>query len=364
MNRYLIAAVLIGILVAAVVALTGTPHAAAGALPQVTYLGDTGTHTIPADQSFVVKRLSPFRFDIEPGPEYTVRSQERLWSVNNGAPPAVYHAWVDLGHVPDGCIVRYIAIDDDIDNRINVFYLDGQPVHEMNQGMVVRGQLYLATGGNLRVYAADSIGIWSELCEEVVPPTPTETSTLPPTDTPTMTPTPTVTLTPTEPPTATPTLTPSVTPTGTFEAPTETPSPTDTPTLTPTPPESTSLPPEPTTTPTLPPQPSTTPTKEPRQNACLRINFEVSGDEAKRGLYVVQEVGGRVLYEWYALDGWQDSGWVHDIDISYPSVYVQVFYYSGPGATPVKMKILNPAPGTSDGWLARGMCHAIEIGWP
>lgn len=358
MKRYLVASVLMGILAVAVIALTGTLPASAGTLPQVTYLGDSGTHIIPADHSFVVKRLSPFRFDLEPGPEYTVRSSERLWSVDNGAPPAVYHAWIDLGSVPDGCIVRYVAIDDDVDNRINVFYLNDQPIHEMGQGMVVRGQLYLANGGNLRVYAADSIGMWAEVCEEVVPPTPTDTPTSTPTETPTITPT------PTESPTATPTLTPSVTPTGTIEPPTETPPPTDTPTLTPTPPESTSLPPEPTTTPTSTPRPSVTPTKEPRLNACLRINFEVAGHAARRGLYVVQEVGGRVLYEWYALDGWQDSGWVHDIDISYPAVYVQVFYYSGPDAAPIKMKILNPAPGSTDGWLARGMCHAIEVGWP
>ncbi len=79
---------------------------------------------------------------------------------------------------------------------------------------------------------------------------------------------------------------------------------------------------------------------------------------------MVQEVGGRVLFEWYALDGWQDSGWVDEIDITYPSVYVQVFYYSGPDVAPVEMKILNPAPGTNYGWLSRGMCHAIEVGWP
>jgi hypothetical protein len=28
------------------------------------------------------------------------------------------------------------------------------------------------------------------------------------------------------------------------------------------------------------------------------------------------------------------------------------------------MKILNPAPGTPYGWMARGVCHAIEVAWP
>jgi hypothetical protein len=96
----------------------------------------------------------------------------------------------------------------------------------------------------------------------------------------------------------------------------------------------------------------------------LRINFDVSGDVTRRGLYVVQEVGGRVLASWYADEGWQDSGWITEIDITHPSVYVEVLYYPGPDTTPVKMKILNPAPGTEYGWLSRGSCHALEVGWP
>jgi hypothetical protein len=79
---------------------------------------------------------------------------------------------------------------------------------------------------------------------------------------------------------------------------------------------------------------------------------------------VVQEIGGRVLYSWNAEDGWQDSGWVRDIDIPYESVYVQVLYYRGDGSPPIEMKMLNPAPGTPYGWLSRGQCHALEVEWP
>lgn len=104
--------------------------------------------------------------------------------------------------------------------------------------------------------------------------------------------------------------------------------------------------------------------EEPNLPACLRINFEVSGHAAKRGLYIVQEVGGRFLVGWEADDGWQDSGWIYDIPITFPAVYVEVLYYHGPGADPVRLNILNPAPGTDVGWLARGMCHALEVGWP
>jgi hypothetical protein len=107
-----------------------------------------------------------------------------------------------------------------------------------------------------------------------------------------------------------------------------------------------------------------TPTKEPRLKSCTRINFEVGGDEARRGLYIVREIGGAEFAWWYALEGWNDSGWFTDIDIPYPAVYVEVFYYPGPDTTPVKMKIVNPAPGTEYGWLSRGMCHAIEVAWP
>jgi hypothetical protein len=102
----------------------------------------------------------------------------------------------------------------------------------------------------------------------------------------------------------------------------------------------------------------------PRENACLRINFAVGGDVARRGLYVVQEVGGRVLYSWWAEEGWEDSGWITDIDITFPAVYVQVFYYRGDGSEPIEMRIVNPAPGTMYGWLARGQCHALEVAWP
>lgn len=112
------------------------------------------------------------------------------------------------------------------------------------------------------------------------------------------------------------------------------------------------------------PDATSTPTRRPREKSCLRINFDVGGQSARRGLYVVKETGGRLLAEWYAEDGWTDSGWIHDIDISFENVYVQVFYYSGPDADPIEMKILNPAPNTSYGWLSWGICHAIEVAWP
>ena len=62
----------------------------------------------------------------------------------------------------------------------------------------------------------------------------------------------------------------------------------------------------------------------------VRINFEVSGHKASRGLYVVQEPGGDVLASWYALDGWTSSEWYDEIDIARETIHVQVLYYPGP----------------------------------
>ncbi len=113
--------------------------------------------------------------------------------------------------------------------------------------------------------------------------------------------------------------------------------------------------------------PDSTATPEPPRisgRACLRINFEVSGDVAEAGTYEVVEVNGHSLASWEAQAGWQDSGWIKDLEISYEAVYVNVFYHPADGSDPITMAIFNPAPGTDYGWVARDMCHAVEVGWP
>jgi citrate lyase gamma subunit len=100
-----------------------------------------------------------------------------------------------------------------------------------------------------------------------------------------------------------------------------------------------------------------------RSLSCLRINFELGPDSARRGTYLVRETGGRLLANWWAEDEWTDSGWFRDIDISAPAVYVQVIFVKGDG-TETNMRIVNPAPGTEYGWVARGQCHAVEVAWP
>jgi hypothetical protein len=312
---------------------------AGGNLPSVSYLGDSGTFNVGPGHNFIVKQLRPFRFVSFPGPEYTARADERVWSVQGvvDVPAAEVGITRVLGSVEAGCLIDYVTIDDDVDDRVNYFLLDDEIIHVMGQGLTTRGRFMIERSGVLSYRANDSIGAFVSVCEESVtltpPPTLTPTATLTPTETPSITMTPTATVTGTL--TATPTTTPVIlTPTAEPDVATET------------------------------PIPSPTPTSEPRLPSCLRINFDVSGDEARRGLYIAQEVGGRFLAGWEADDGWKDSGWFYDIDITFPAVYAQVLYYHGPGVEPVIMKIVNPAPDTEHGWLARGMCHALEVGWP
>lgn len=117
--------------------------------------------------------------------------------------------------------------------------------------------------------------------------------------------------------------------------------------------------------PTDVPEGTATPLPQPiPERACLRINFEVTGDVAEAGTYEVVETNGHSLVSWEAKSGWQDSGWFYDLEVSFEAVYVNVVFHPADGSDPVTMVIVNPAPGTSYGWVARGMCHALEVGWP
>lgn len=332
-------------------------------LPAVRFLGEgPATFDIDPAHTFVIKVPGTNHYREEAGPTYAAAARERVWDFSDTPNDGVilFHQWQSYGIVQAGCVIQFVQIDDDVDNRINHFYVDGAEVYTVPQGMVTYGNFVIPSTGELTFYANDSVGLITRVCYDKVTQTPTMTPTA--TATETVTPTPTMTLTPTATLTPTLTLTPSITPTGTL-----TPTPTATLTLTPT---VTSTPTEtPTATATFVPGPfegtlTPTATHEPRLNACLRINFEVGPDEARRGTYVVQEVGGRVLATWWAEEGWMDSGWVRDIDITFPAVYVQVFFVKGDGSPPLEMRILNPAPGTTYGWLARGQCHALEVAWP
>ena len=349
---------------------TGMSYQEVPNLPQVTFLGEgVATYNINPDHIFVIKyRLNDYRE--EPGPTYTAKVNERVWDFSEADAAGIphYKELVPFGPVQAGCITEFVQIDDDPDDRINHFYVNDIEVHTVAQGMVTYGSFVVPEDGELTFMANDSVGVSITLCNSQTTPTPTTTPTVTETFTPTPTATatmtatatitPTATMTPTLTATATGTLTPSPTAT-TFITPTNTATATATTTATATP------------TPTVKPPPgpnegtaTPTPTKPVRLDSCLRINFEVGPDSARRGTYVVQETGGAVLATWWADEGWMDSDWITDIDISHPSVYVQVFFVKGDGSPPVEMTILNPAPGTNYGWLARGKCHALEVAWP
>lgn len=85
---------------------------------------------------------------------------------------------------------------------------------------------------------------------------------------------------------------------------------------------------------------------------------------ARDGRYLVREASGRLLTTWYAEDGWVDSGWIREIEISFPSVHVQVYFIENETSPLIEMRIVNHAPGTAYGWVSGGMCHAIEVAWP
>ncbi len=380
-------------------------------LPQVVFLGEGGTtYTINPDHVFVIKfRRNEYR--TEDGPTVTVPAGQRVWDFSDTDVAGVphYKETVPFGDVQKGCVVDFVQIDDDIDDRINHFYVNDINVHTVAQGMVTYGSFVVPEDGFLTFQANDSVGLSITICNKQVTLTPTATGTVTATPTGTLTATPTATATnaPTDTPTATatggPTDTPTATPTGTLTA---TPTPTDTATptatstgtLTATPTPTDTVAPTETPTPTVPatstptatsttaptqtptntatptvtaepgelgtPTPTYTPPPYVRRDSCLRINFEIGSDSARRGTYVVQETGGRVLATWWADEGWMDSGWVYDVDISYHSVYVQVFFVKGDGSDPVEMTILNPAPGTNYGWMTRGRCHALEVAFP
>ena len=320
-------------------------------VPTLTYLGEGGSYSLCEGYNFIVKTRHPFGFMVMPGPEYTASDGERVWSVygDTEAPAPDHNVTRIIEPVERDCIVKFATIDDDEDERVNYFKLDDNVIYIMGQGMTTRGQFTIPYDGVLSYEANDSIGMFISVCSEKVTPTPTmtltPTATLEPTFTPTPTLVPTMVLTPTATITGTITATPVLTLTAT----------------------SSPIPMTPTADPdivTATPLPSPTPMPESRLPACLRINFEVSGQVARRGVYIVQDVGGRVLAGWEADDGWRDSGWIYDIDITFDAVWVEVLYYHGPGVEPVRMVIWNHAPDINYGWLGRGMCHALEVGWP
>jgi hypothetical protein len=115
---------------------------------------------------------------------------------------------------------------------------------------------------------------------------------------------------------------------------------------------------------------SAAPAARPAQqdNACARFNFLQGRDQAtgsrSAGRYEMRETLGGLVATWEAKAGDKDSGEITGIAIARPSVHVTVTFFPADGSAPIQMEIVNPAAGTSFGWLARDMCHSVEIQYP
>ena len=171
----------------------------------------------------------------------------------------------------------------------------------------------------------------------------------------TFTATPTASITTTPSPTSTDTPTPSLTPTNT-----PTPASTYTHTSTATR----------TSTPTLTRTPTRTPSVTPigTGSVCTRFDLEEGRDALNgvpaEGRFEMRETTGGLVATWTTRRGEVDSGWIRGLEISRESVWVTVTFHPADSGLPVSMEILNPAAGTSYGWLARGVCHAVELQFP
>lgn len=100
----------------------------------------------------------------------------------------------------------------------------------------------------------------------------------------------------------------------------------------------------------------------------VRLDFELGRQKVTgsptSGTYSVYEVAtNRHIASWYALRTHLDSGCLPGDVLSFNEVLVYVIFQPDFG-TPVQMEIINPAGGTTHGWLQTGICHALEIQFP
>jgi hypothetical protein len=142
-------------------------------LPQVTYLGEGGgPYPLPAGyEVFIVKRFSPFRFELDNGSwvngqkQYNVRTQrERVWACAGACqiPPAL-HGSFPIGLAGPGITIGAVVIDDDDDDRFNYWVADGDIANPYQtiipQTLVQELVLDIPFEADWSFYAEDSIGM-------------------------------------------------------------------------------------------------------------------------------------------------------------------------------------------------------------
>ncbi|NLG95741.1 MAG: hypothetical protein GX491_00115 [Chloroflexi bacterium] len=187
----LIAAGLAGLLAIHTIAAASTsarvhalPLTLQGSLPQIEFLGEgPGTFTLEPPLKFLVKTYDDGEFlfiTVDP-PTYEAERRERVWSIDREPEESIrlFHEERSYGEVEAGCVVNFVQIEDNVDDRRNTFFINGEELHVVEQGMVTYGSFTVPEDGELTFYAEDSIGLIVELCASQVIETPEETPTTP-----------------------------------------------------------------------------------------------------------------------------------------------------------------------------------------
>jgi hypothetical protein len=142
-------------------------------LPQVTYLGEGGgPYTLPGDfEIFVVKRLAPFHFVVEPGVDrggqkiYTpLNTTERVYACAGACQfPQALRTLYNIGPLGPGITIGAVVLDDDNDARINAWVANGDtnnPYQTINlQTMVEYLVLDVPFDADWSFNAVDSVGL-------------------------------------------------------------------------------------------------------------------------------------------------------------------------------------------------------------
>lgn len=218
-----ISRIIIFLLIAAVLSISTTVFALSGdprplqqsSLPQITFLGEgPGTFTVEPPLELLVKTYidGVFLFVPHTEPSYEARSGERVWTIDfvPDEPMRLFDEGKSYGNVAAGCVVNYVQIEDNLDTRRNTFFINGNVLQVVEQGMVTYGSFTVPEDGELTFFAEDSIGLVVELCQSVQTVVPISSPTVP--GTAIVSPSLTVTVgpgtsTPTNPPALTPTVT-------------------------------------------------------------------------------------------------------------------------------------------------------------
>ncbi len=159
-------AVLLGLLVCrlSVDFVFGAGASSVPEMPEVTFLGE-GPGTFNNESGDFVVKARPLDMVLREGPEYQAKKNERVWAVEEGTTRPVHindDEWTISVFDKAGCTVGYTIIDDDVDERMSGFYLNGQLLHAVPQGMVSYGVLEVPEEGILTFRTEDSIGLWAD----------------------------------------------------------------------------------------------------------------------------------------------------------------------------------------------------------